>query len=434
MKILIRILAFCLTLSLSAETNVMDIFIGAERVGWYRMETKKKNSFIEVTENSKMSITVYGNTMNVSAHSFSLYDTNWAMIKFLSGVESEQLSFFVNGFIKDGKLTVKSDVAQGYTEDVFDIENKILLFNVESATMDLLGKEIYQYNPLTRKLEKIKVKEKGSETLKIMEKSVPTDVYQFTGESGDWKVYFNKKGEVVKSISGEGISMVKTDSARDISAPIDILSWFFISAEGDFKSIAKAEKAVFIITGIENDTLSNYRQKQSMDTLTVFKKALFVPDTLSVMDTFYLKAGSMVKNAAKEIRKKGDADSLKMMQNALAYVNKKLKKGIYSGLLTSEEILKQGYGDCTEHAQVFASIASELGFETDIVSGIVYSKDGFYYHAWNRILYKNKIYTLDATFNQFEADVSHIQLSEGFPPMRVLLSDMSGTISVRRIK
>ena len=118
----------------------------------------------------------------------------------------------------------------------------------------------------------------------------------------------------------------------------------------------------------------------------------------------------------------------------MTYVNKKLKKGIFSGLLTSEEIMKQGYGDCTEHSQVFASIARELGFNVDIVSGIVYSKDGFYYHAWNRVLYNNKIYTIDATFNQFDSDVSHIQLSEGFPPIKVLLSSISQKVSIRIIK
>ena len=420
--------------ALYAETTVMDIFIGPEKVGWYEMKSVAADSFIEIIENSKMSLSVYGNTMNVSAHSFSLYDKKWNMIKFLSGVESEQLSFFSNGFIKDGKLTVKSDIAQGYTEDVFDIKDKILLFNIESASKDFFKKDVYQYNPLTRKLEKIKIKQKDNDSLKINGKVYNTEVYEFSSASGTWTVYFGKKNEILKTVSSEGITMIKTDSIKEISEPINILNWFFISAEGNFKNITKENKAKYLIKGIQNDSLSNYRQRQSGDTLTVFKSPLFVPEKLSDMDTFYLKSGNLIKKAADEIRKKKEKNSLKVLKNTMAYVNKKLKKGIFSGLLTSEEIMKQGYGDCTEHAQVFASIARELGFDADIVSGIVYSKDGFYYHAWNRVLLNGKIHTIDATFNQFDCDVTHIQLSEGFPPVKVLLSSIAQKVSIRRLE
>lgn len=434
MKYAFQTAILLLSAFLSAKTEIMDIYMGTERVGWYEMREERKDSFIEVTENSKMSLTVYGNTMNVSAHSFSLYDGKWNMIKFLTGVESEQLSFFANGFIKDGKLTVKSDIAQGYSEDVYDIKDKILLFNVESASFEFVGKEIYQYNPLTRKLDKVKVSKEGGETLTISGKKYASDVYKFSSSGGEWRVYFDKEGDVLKSLSSEGIAMVRTDSVREVSSPIDILNWFFISAEGNFKGIDKAEKAAFLIERSGTDSLSNYRQRQKGDTIEVVKNPYFVPSKLSSMDEYYINSGDLVKRAAKELKEKKSKDKVSLMKELVKYVNKKLKKGIYSGLLTSEDILRQGYGDCTEHAQVFASIARELGFDADVVSGIVYSKDGFYYHAWNRILLDGKIYTLDATFNQFEADVSHIQLSEGFPPMKVLLTDLTGKISIRRIK
>lgn len=434
MRRLILVFLSVWTVFLYAETSVMDIFIGTDKVGWYEMKTIKKDSFIEITENSKMSLTVYGNTMNVSAHSFSLYDKDWNMIKFLSGVESEQLSFFANGFIKDGKLIVKSDIAQGYNEDVFDIKDKVLLFNIESASKDFFKKDIYQYNPLTRRLEKVKIESKEKQKIKIKDKEFDAELYIFSSESGKWSVFFDKQGSILKSVSSEGITMVKTDSVKDISAPIDILNWFFISSVGNFKDISKADNAKYIIEGLKEDTISNYRQIQRGDTIEVRRAPVFVPEKLSEMDTFYLKSGSLIKTAVKEIMKKQEKDSLKILQNAMNYVNKKLKKGIYSGLLTSEDIMKNGYGDCTEHAQVFATIARELGFNADIVSGIVHSKDGFYYHAWNRVIYKNKIYTIDATFNQFDADVSHIQLSEGFPPMKVLITSLSGKVSVRRIE
>ena len=158
---------------------------------------------------------------------------------------------------------------------------------------------------------------------------------------------------------------------------------------------------------------------------------MFVPDSLTKPDNVYVSATEELAEKAKELAPQTDEKGLKAI---MQYVNKTFKKEIVSGLLSVEEIIRSGRGDCTEHAQVFAAMAIAAGYNADIVSGIVYSKGAFYYHAWNRVLMNGKIYTIDATFNQFEADVSHIEISAGYPPQKVLLSAVQGGISVNRIK
>lgn len=430
---IVLIFLLCYT-AVSGETSYMDIFLGEDRIGWYKIETEKIKSFTKQNENSKMSLTVYNNKINIEAYSFSVYDSIGNIVKFLSGVQSEQMSFYANGFAKNGILIVKSDISGSNREDTIDIKGKKILFNIESINKNLIDDNTYMYNPLTRKIESIDVKPAGTEEIKIGSKKYDSVKYLIKSGGFDWIVYADKEGKIVKSVSSEGIMMSKADTVKEVTENLDILNYFFINAEGDFKNIGKADKAVYIISGISNDTFSNYRQIQKNDTIIVSKSVFSTPKSLSKPDPFYLKAGKLVDFACAEIKKQSNGDSLVMLRKTCEYVFKKLKKSIYSGLAASEDILKNGYGDCTEHSQVFAAIALKLGFEADIVSGIVFSRDGFYYHAWNRVLYDGKIYTIDPTFNQFDADVSHIQLSAGFPPMKVLLKNISGKVLVKRVK
>ncbi len=224
--------------------------------------------------------------------------------------------------------------------------------------------------------------------------------------------------------------MERTDTLETETEMFDLVNHFIIEAKGNFKGIEKADSAVYVLESVSEGELSNYRQKLAGDTLTVYRKPLGLPE-ITVPDDVYVRPTEEIAEKAVELAGGKDENGLKEIMN---YVNKSLDKSIVSGLLSIDEIVKSGRGDCTEHAQLFASMALAAGYEADIVSGIVFSKGAFYYHAWNRVLLNGKVYTIDATFNQFEADVSHIEISAGYPPQKILLSTVQGGISVKRIK
>ncbi|QWV93070.1 transglutaminase-like domain-containing protein [Geomonas oryzisoli] len=77
------------------------------------------------------------------------------------------------------------------------------------------------------------------------------------------------------------------------------------------------------------------------------------------------------------------------------------------------ETLQKGRGNCQSHARLYASLARAAGIPTRFVSGLVYQGDGFLYHSWAESYLEGKWVSVDPTFNQVPADVTHIKLIEG---------------------
>ncbi len=421
-RIIIILIVMVLFVFINSDTMYMNIMLGTNKIGWYASQIDTVNDKIKVHEQSTMSMIVYGNKVNMKAENLSVYDKKYNIIKFFSNINSEQMSFYINGYVNNNKLITNTNLGNNTYIDTFDITNKKILFNIESADKKILKQDnLYIFNPLYRKLEKIEINFKNDTTMIIKSQTMNSILI------------FNKDNQLIKSISAEGLIMERTDSIDSVFNNFDIVNYFLIKAEGNFKNIKKENKGIYILESVKNRDVSNYRQKQNGDTVIVYRDPLFVPKTLSKMDISYIKANKEIKEKAKELTNKYK-NREKLLKEIMKWVSKRINSRIVSGLLSVDEILNNGYGDCTEHAQIFASLAKECGFDVDIVSGIVYSHGYFYYHAWNRVLYNNKIYTIDPTFKQFNADITHIQLSEGFPPSKILIGNLEEQLKIKKIK
>ncbi|UPU36425.1 transglutaminase-like domain-containing protein [Geomonas paludis] len=77
------------------------------------------------------------------------------------------------------------------------------------------------------------------------------------------------------------------------------------------------------------------------------------------------------------------------------------------------ETLQKGRGNCQSHARLYVSLARAAGIPTRFVSGLVYQGDGFLYHSWAESYLEGRWVSVDPTFNQVPADVTHIKLVEG---------------------
>ena len=79
------------------------------------------------------------------------------------------------------------------------------------------------------------------------------------------------------------------------------------------------------------------------------------------------------------------------------------------------DTIKRGKGDCTEISDLFHAIGRHLGWHTRTVTGLVYhtSSGAFRPHAWNEVAIDGRWYTVDASWNQFPADASHVPFPHG---------------------
>jgi len=96
------------------------------------------------------------------------------------------------------------------------------------------------------------------------------------------------------------------------------------------------------------------------------------------------------------------------------------------------ETLKSGKGNCQSHARLYTALARAAGIPTRFVSGLVYAPgQGFLYHSWAES-YLNGWVTVDPTFGQTPADLTHIKLVEGDSPDE--LSVLAGVIGRVQMK
>ncbi len=419
------ILLFIYLFMIGGEEKFMDIILGGNRIGYYQslIDTVKNN--ITVNEISEMKLTVYNNSVNIIGQNLTIYDKQYTIEKFFSSIISEQMTFYSNGYRDEDRLIVKTVLGNSAFYDTFDISEKTIVFNMELLSDELLEKELYMFNPLTRIIEKLTVSNAADEDGYDRVLNVKSSTM------GSF-IYFKDKS-VVKSVTREGIIMQQADSKNIDFKNIDIVDHFIIQAEGNFKNIKNAKKAAFLLYSIDNEDISNYRQKHSGDTLIVSKTPFFVPDKLSETSMLYVKSNNEINTAIKTLQNKVGDNREKLLQEIMHFVYKRLDKSIVSAFISIDEILEMGKGDCTEHAQLFAAMALSAGFDADIVTGIAYYNGAFYYHAWNRVLLNGKIYTIDATLNQFDADITHIELSTGYPPTTILLGKMQNKLKIKLI-
>ena len=116
--------------------------------------------------------------------------------------------------------------------------------------------------------------------------------------------------------------------------------------------------------------------------------------------------------AAKEIV--GDEkNAYKAVSRLRAWVGRNIEsKGDIGILRSSVDLLHAKTGVCRDCALLYTALARAAGIPTKFVAGLMYWKDGFYYHAWAESFVGEWI-PVDATLPTDFVDATHIKLAEG---------------------
>ncbi|MXY27102.1 transglutaminase domain-containing protein, partial [Candidatus Poribacteria bacterium] len=124
----------------------------------------------------------------------------------------------------------------------------------------------------------------------------------------------------------------------------------------------------------------------------------------------YIQAAhSDIQATAQEILN-GETNSWRAAKKLCQWVYESITdKRVTGGFGSSLTVLASLSGDCTEHTTLFIALARAAGIPSRICSGIVFSRDAFYYHFWPEV-YVGRWVQMDPTFGQMVADANHIQL------------------------
>jgi hypothetical protein len=132
----------------------------------------------------------------------------------------------------------------------------------------------------------------------------------------------------------------------------------------------------------------------------------------------YLEASPFVQARHPDIRDQaekivGDAgDRLEAARRLYDWVYRKIEKNPTISLPSALDVLKQRVGDCNEHTYLYVALARSVGIPARIKVGMVYSSNGFFFHAWPAV-YTGEWVEMDPTLGQESVGATHIALLEG---------------------
>ena len=93
------------------------------------------------------------------------------------------------------------------------------------------------------------------------------------------------------------------------------------------------------------------------------------------------------------------------------------------------KVLEHRSGDCNEFTTLYVALARAAGLPARTVSGLLYQRGRFYYHAWAEI-YLNEWIPVDPTFDQFPADAAHLRIAVGGLARQVELIPQIGRLKL----
>ena len=229
-----------------------------------------------------------------------------------------------------------------------------------------------------------------------------------------------------------GLSMITTKTDKETALggieEVDVVLKTRILPSGKHPTpnAKNFEADVKLITGnITDAIMSTSQQKLALNDKQSGKLFIQVPTVVAEdcpdlpiqnAETKFLGASAYIQTDAPAIRAKaeeildGERNSWRAAEKLCEWVHTSITEtkmsGGFGSSLTALETLS---GDCTEHTVLFIALARAAGIPARICSGIVFSKDAFYYHFWPEV-YVGRWVQMDPTFGQNIADANHIQL------------------------
>ncbi len=115
---------------------------------------------------------------------------------------------------------------------------------------------------------------------------------------------------------------------------------------------------------------------------------------------------------AKEIV--GDAtDGVEQVRRIMAWLGRSMTQANVVGVPSALETLRSLRGDCNEHTALFTALARSVGIPTRVDVGMAHQAGRLFYHAWAEVMLEGRWVTVDPTWGQLPADVTHLRFVRG---------------------
>lgn len=366
-------------------------------------------------------------------------------------VGSADYDFQVVGQIADGTLRGEV-ISAGETVPLeFPVEDRLLFGAVPGAVLELPKLEVGEvarletFDPLSLGRGTARLECLAHETLDLAGQPIATRHLLVSMSGFESHAWIDEEGQVVRAETPVGLVVERADSsvvrriaqAEEGTTPgsgetdDDLLALTAIVPTGQ-RPFRGARAMTVRLTGIEGRTVPEDSSQRALgggryqlladssgpgtatgtDVEAPGPSADPGPDLEA--DAFVQSNHPVVRDRAESIVT-GEDDPWQRALLLYEWVFTQIDKEPVLAVPSALEVLETRRGDCNEHTVLYTALARSVGLPTRIAIGVVWSDDleGFYYHAWPKVLVDGVWRRLDPTLGQPVADATHLELLEG---------------------
>jgi hypothetical protein len=125
-----------------------------------------------------------------------------------------------------------------------------------------------------------------------------------------------------------------------------------------------------------------------------------------------------------------ETDPAKQVRLLTDWLYQEIDKRPVIGLPDALTTLANRFGDCNEHAALFAALSRSLGIPTAIAAGVTLQNKAFYYHAWNEVCLGGQWVSVDTTTNQLPADLYHLRFTRADVEGQIAIGGLLGKLEI----
>ena len=409
------------------------IYQQGRKIGYAHTSVMREADTYHLLEEAELNLLVLGQVQHVKTVTNSYTTKNFLLKYFNFIMQSATSSMEIKGAVVGNKLVLDLLTAGQMRKKRIPLKvPPYLALNIKPALV-LLGLEpgkkyrFSLFNPATMSTEDVSISVEAKERIKVGDTEQAVYKLKETSQGMEAFSWITEDGDTIKEESPLGYVLLKDTMAEavkpDTQGPaVDIISLVMIpSNHVDNPAQTRYLKAKLAGAPMQGFELEGDRQTFNGRTVEVRvhdETAAYRLPYAGKDRSSSLQATVLIQSDDKRIKDQsakilsGEKDARKAAKKLNEWVYNSIEKKPVVSIPSALEVLSQHVGDCNEHTTLYTALARAAGIPTRMAAGIVYLRDGFYYHAWPEV-WLGQWTAIDPTFNQFPADATHIRFVAG---------------------